>query len=848
MNWIHNIKMKPKLLGTFLLAGLIPLLTVAWLSIDKSEASLETQAFNQLKTIQDIKMDQIKAFIDEISNDVGLLAQAPAGIRLYKDLKAYHDQMNVGPTSPFPIQTTQYKQICQEHETYIKNFMESYGYYDVFMICATHGHVMFTATKEADLGENLSSGNLRTSGLGKLWSKVTQTRSPALADFAPYAPSGNQPAAFFGVPLMVDGQMVAVLAIQVSLTEINNIMQERAGMGQTGETYLVGPDKRMRSDSFLDPTGHSVVASFAGTVEKNGVDTHATREALAGRSGAEVITDYNGNDVLSVYSPVDLLGIRWAVIAEIDMAEVDIPIIALKQTVMWIAIVCAALVALFAFFLATGIANPIQNITALAQSISKGDLTQRVTISQKDEVGQLADAFGTMTKALQTKANAADQIAQGNLSTQFEPASDVDVLGNAMVNMVHSLQLMNTEVSSLVEAAVDGNLSQRGDTSKFEGDFARIVSGVNETLDAVMGPINEAAAVLERVADRDLTARVTGDYRGDHAKIKESLNRAIENLDDGLGQVGLASEQVSAAAGQISTGSQSLAEGASEQASSLEEISSSLEEMASMTQQNTENSEQAKGLSLTARKSADEGTEAMRRMTQTIGKIKSSSDETAKIVGTIDEIAFQTNLLALNAAVEAARAGEAGKGFAVVAEEVRNLAQRSAEAAKTTADLIDESVRNADNGVKVTEEVGNILNEIANGSRKVSDLIAEIAAASTEQSQGISQINTAVSELDKVTQQNAANAEESASAAEELNGQSSEMQSMVAQFSLTNRGEVPPPKTAKEFRENVHAMVEKKRKNKVVEKVSHRGNGHLPHSTPADLIPLDDDDEGFEDF
>lgn len=846
MRWINNIKMKPKLLVAFLLAGLMPLLVVAWMSIHKSEESLETQAFNQLKAVQDIKKDQIKGFLEEIKNDVSLLSQAPAGLNLYKDLKAFHDFMNVSPTAPFPVQSPEYAQICQQHEAYLKTFMEGYGYYDVFMICAKHGHVMFTVTKESDLGANLSSGNLKTSGLGQLWQKVVNTQSESMSDFAPYAPSNNEPAAFFGTPVFVNGEMVAVLAIQVSLKDINAIMQERTGMGQTGETYLVGTDNRMRSDSYLDPVGRTVRASFAGTVTENGVNTKASKAALAGQSGAEVITNYNGKEVLSVYSPVNFWGLRWAVIAEQDMAEVDIPIIAIQKTVLWIAIICAILVALFAFYLATNIANPIQSITTLAKSIAKGDLTQHISLDQKDEVGQLGDAFTTMTQALQTKSDAANQIAQGNLSTNFEPASDVDVLGNAMVNMVNSLQLMNTEVSSLVDAAVDGNLDQRGDTTKFSGDFAQIVAGVNETLDAILGPINEASDVLESIANRDLTARVVGNYKGQHAKIKESLNRAIDNLDQSLGQVGMASEQVSSAAGQISSGSQSLAEGASEQASSLEEISSSLEEMASMTQQNSENSDQAKTLSHTARNAAEEGTGAMRRMTSTIGKIKSSSDETAKIVGTIDEIAFQTNLLALNAAVEAARAGEAGKGFAVVAEEVRNLAQRSAEAAKTTADLIEESVRNSDQGVQVTEEVGTILNEIAEGSRKVNDLIAEIAAASTEQSQGISQINTAVSELDKVTQQNAANAEESASAAEELNGQSNEMQSMVKRFKLTNilnetyslpsQKISPKPQPKRAPHKNKRALVG----------VGTNTESHHPATT--DMIPLDEDEEGFEDF
>ena len=304
--------------------------------------------------------------------------------------------------------------------------------------------------------------------------------------------------------------------------------------------------------------------------------------------------------------------------------------------------------------------------------------------------------------------------------------------------------------------------------------------------EALQEGVRLMSEVMQAAAGGDLTSRLTREFEGELQELGASINNTVEKLEASLSQVAQASEQVSSAAGQISSSSQSLAEGSSEQASSLEEISSSLEEMASMTKQNADNSDQAKGLSQGARDSAEKGTTAMGRMKETIDTIKSSSDETSKIVGTIQDIAFQTNLLALNAAVEAARAGEAGKGFAVVAEEVRNLAQRSAEAATNTADMIEQSVKNSEEGVKATGEVAEILAEITEGSRKVNDLVAEIAAASQEQSQGIEQVNTAVGQLDKVTQQNAANAEESASAAEELNGQSEELQSMVGSFKLTN--------------------------------------------------------------
>jgi len=257
--------------------------------------------------------------------------------------------------------------------------------------------------------------------------------------------------------------------------------------------------------------------------------------------------------------------------------------------------------------------------------------------------------------------------------------------------------------------------------------------------------------------------------------IVKPIGKIIAGLTDGA-------EQVASAAGQVSSASQSLAEGATEQAAGLEETSSSLEEMSSMTKQNADNAQQASTLASETRKAANNGSEAMGRMSTAIKEIQKSSDETAKIIKVIDEIAFQTNLLALNAAVEAARAGEAGKGFAVVAEEVRNLAMRSAEAAKNTANMIEESVKNAKNGVDIADEVGKVLAEIVQSIGKTTDLIGEIAAASSEQAQGVDQVNTAVAQMDKVTQQNAANAEESASASEELSAQAEQMNSIVQEL------------------------------------------------------------------
>lgn len=327
--------------------------------------------------------------------------------------------------------------------------------------------------------------------------------------------------------------------------------------------------------------------------------------------------------------------------------------------------------------------------------------------------------------------------------------------------------------------------------------------------------------------------------------ITKPINKVIDALTSG-------GEQVASASSQVSQSSQQMANGASEQASSLEETSSSLEEIASTTRQNADNARQANALAAGVRKNADNGNSAMRKMSSAIQQIASSSNETAKIVKTIDTIAFQTNLLALNAAVEAARAGEAGKGFAVVAEEVRSLAQRSAEAAQTTSDLISEAQKNAENGVGVVDEVAGILNQITEGVGKVSDLISEVSAASDEQARGIDQVNAAVAQMDKVTQSNAANAEESASASEELSAQANELREMVqtlvqivsGRTAQTSFGDHRQTSGFSNRRPATFAVAPRQQMHKAHPPAAVSNN--FSAAKPEAVIPFDDDD--FSDF
>ena len=450
-------------------------------------------------------------------------------------------------------------------------------------------------------------------------------------------------------------------------------------------------------------------------------------------------------------------------------------------------VIAMGLIGVLAWGTLSSVIGAMRSLSDTGRDIARGKLDLQVDLVSKDEIGELAEAFRGMLAYIGGVAQAADKLATGDLSATVNVRSEHDVLSRSINSAAATLQNVVRESNTVIEAAKHGDLSKRGNPAQFEGAYAQLIAGTNEMLDSVIEPIAEAKQVLTRVAARDLSARVTGNYAGEHADIKESLNTALENITEVFASLTTAISQVNSAAREIGEGSQELASGAADQAGAIDQVSNRVKLVDDRTKANVADANEARAAMERATTDTEQGVERMTALAEAVAEIKRSADSTAKIVKTIDEIAFQTNLLALNAAVEAARAGDAGKGFAVVADEVRSLAIRASEASRNTAALIEESVQKAEAGVKLNEAVTRRLHEIRTGVQRASTIMVNIAEGAAEQQKELAEVTSSMDQISGLTQRTAANAEESASAAAELSAQAAEMQELASQFDVGHR-------------------------------------------------------------
>ncbi|MBK8118935.1 MAG: methyl-accepting chemotaxis protein [Sulfuritalea sp.] len=470
----------------------------------------------------------------------------------------------------------------------------------------------------------------------------------------------------------------------------------------------------------------------------------------------------------------------------------------------------------------------------IIQGAANGELDKRANAEMfvggwNQLVTGVNQAITNIVNPMNVTADYVDKVARGiippTITTEYKGQYNLIKINlNNLVKMMSDL-LAQTDI--IIQGAANGELDKRANAEMFVGGWKQLVAGVNQTLESVVGPINDVQRVLGAMEQGDMTQTISASYKGDFDALKQAINNTIGRLADTIAQINTAADALTNAAGQVSATAQTLSQSSSEQAASVEETTASIEQMTASITQNTEN---AKVTDNMATKSSTEAAQGGTAVKDTVEAMKSIAGK----IGIIDDIAYQTNLLALNAAIEAARAGEHGKGFAVVAAEVRKLAERSQVAAQEIGQL-------AGSSVKMAEQAGKLLDEMVPSIKKTSDLVQEIAAASQEQSAGVGQINGAMGQLNKATQQNASASEELAATAEEMGGQAAQLQELMSFFKVEEQG--IGGGAAKRARPVAAAAAPKAARTAR----AHKGNGGLGGNgaTPVSLAAAEADFERF---
>jgi methyl-accepting chemotaxis protein len=647
-----HLNLRGKIMLPTILVVLVGLGLSGFLNYRSSKAALETSINGQLRGMTRNLAGQFEGWIDGLISDIRVFAQ--------------RDAVQLALTADSVEQRLAARSSAGDD---LADMLREYNGYEGFHVAGPNGLVVASSDPSAVGKVDISQRDYFRESLGGktvvsevLRSKVT-----------------NNPIFVIAVPVRHGDRIAGVIIGVLDLMQFTEKYVSPVKIGERGYVFVLDTSGRF----IAHPTKENIL-------EVNVAGYDWGQEVLTKKRG---FTSYQweGIDKLLAYDQVPSTG--WIVSACAENNDIFAPVDHIRNQSIFVALLLLAVLTGVVFCIVRPIVNDVRLGVRFAETIGLGDLSERLKLKRRDEIGQLGQALDGMADSLQEKARLADEIARGNLSVEVSLASDNDQLGKALQGMT-------------------------------------------------------------------------------------------ANLNEVLGEVSASGEHIASCAVQVSDSSHSLSQSATEAAASMEEITASMTEMASQTRLNAENAEQANELSGEARNGATQGAELMEKMLAAMWDINTSSEDISKIIKVIDEIAFQTNLLALNAAVEAARAGQHGKGFAVVAEEVRTLAARSARAAKETAELIENSVAKTRNGTELADKTAASLQSIVDGATKVSDLVAEISVASNEQAQGFNQVNMGLGQIDGVTQQNTANAEESAAAAQELTGQAEGLRQLLARFTL----------------------------------------------------------------
>jgi methyl-accepting chemotaxis protein len=553
---IFSKSLMGRLVVLFFMGTLVSVAVVASISFYYSTRSLETAAFNQLSAVNEIKKQQVIDDLKEKVADISILSGSQNIHTAFDLLKRYHDSGGADFNGSFDTKSKEYEEIYRQIDPFFRKYIEAYGYHDIFLICRDHGHVMYTATRENDLGTNLKVGPYRSSGLAKLWAKVVQERKAVMVDFEIYAPSGSE-ASFIGVPQFAEnGEVEAVIALQISTEHLDSIMQEKTGMGETGESYLVGEDFLMRSDSRF---------SKESTILKTKVDTVASRNAVNNQTGMGVIADYRGIKVLSSYTHLGLdkildSGFDWVIISEIDEAEALAPVWSLGLKILWAAIILLVLISMVGYFSSRSIVRPLKELAVHVVRMADGDLTVDITPSKRaDEVGVLMNAFhttlgtlrdqtGQMVEGISAIASSISQIsatASQLAASAAETSSSVSEITATVEEVKQTAHLSNEKSRQMADESEQATeVSHQGKTATDEAEKGMRV--IKEQMEDVAESIvklsdqtqsiGEIIAAVNDLSDQSnllsVNASIEAAKAGEHGKGFAVVAQEVKSLAD----------------------------------------------------------------------------------------------------------------------------------------------------------------------------------------------------------------------------------------------------------------------------------------------------------------------------
>ncbi len=415
-----SIKIQILLLTTLSLTLLAMITT--YIASSKSKNALIANSYSQLTTVRDVKKNQIENFFKSCVVDIDVLANSNNLQNITWDLLTVYNDLEVKENEPFPVNDPSAKEQRLPHETYFQKYLKDYGYGDIYVIAAEHGHVMYSAAKKSDYGANLTYGSLKDSGLGEVYRKTLQNNRPTFVDMKPYEPDDNSPSMFIGTPIVVSAEVKGVLVFKIDNMLIKNIMQYRQGYGESQEDYMVGSDKLMRSDSYLDPKGHSIQASFANP-SNGSVNTEASNESLAGKTDTKIVIDYNNNPVLSSFSTISVgEDFKWAILSEIDEVEVlSVPNSIRNTLIIYSLILLVIIIAIAIFLVNISLVKPIEKFKETLLNIGNNkNLTIKVDENAPLEISQMAVSFNSLISTLKDLIETSKQSSSENASISHE--------------------------------------------------------------------------------------------------------------------------------------------------------------------------------------------------------------------------------------------------------------------------------------------------------------------------------------------------------------------------------------------------------------------------------------------